>query len=70
MPTLIAATVIVMISKGIFNKPRRPMTEEATKIFGIRPITITLSDLKISNNIIDMTENTIIKEFICDLNND
>ena len=35
MPTLIAATVIVMMSKGIFNNPSNPITDDATNIFGI-----------------------------------
>ena len=62
IPTLIAATVIVIMSKGIFNRPNNPITEEATKILGIKPITITLNDLKINSNIIDITAKTINKE--------
>ena len=62
IPTLIAATVIVIMSKGIFNRPNKPITEEATKILGINPITITLNDLKIISNIIDITAKTINKE--------
>ena len=50
------------MSKGIFSKPNNPITEEATKILGINPITITLNDLKISSNIIDITAKTINKE--------
>ena len=62
IPTLIAATVIVIMSKGIFYRPNNPITEEATKILGIKPITITLNDLKIISNIIDITAKTINKE--------
>ena len=62
IPTLIAATVIVIMSKGIFSRPSNPITEEATKILGIKPINITLNDLKIVSNIIDMTAKTINKE--------
>ena len=66
IPTLIAATVIVIISRGIFNNPKIPTTEEATKILGINPIIITLNDLKINKSIKAMTLNTTSKEPICD----
>ena len=64
IPTLIAATVIVIISRGILNNPNNPITEEATKIFGIKPINITFKDLKIKNNIEEITAKTIISELI------
>ena len=64
IPTLIAATVIVIISRGILNKPSRPITEDATKIFGINPIIITFRDLKINNNISEITVKTIRSELI------
>jgi hypothetical protein len=50
------------MSKGILSRPSNPITEEATKILGIKPINITLNDLKIVSNIIDMTAKTINKE--------
>ena len=62
MPTLIAATVIVIMSKGIFNKPSNPITEDATNIFGISPIIIIFKDLNIKNNIKEMTAKTINKD--------
>ena len=70
IPTLIAATVIVIISRGILNNPNNPITEDATKIFGIKPINITFKDLKIKNNIKEITAKTIISELIWDWNND
>ena len=62
MPTLIAATVMVMISRGSPNKPRTPNTDIATKIFGINPIIIALKVLKIAKNINPITEKTMIIE--------
>ena len=59
MPTLIAATVIVIISRGSPNKPRTPSTDMATKIFGINPMTIALKVLKIARNINPITEKTM-----------
>ena len=38
MPTLIAATVIVMISNGILKIPNNPSTIDAVMRFGINPI--------------------------------
>ena len=64
IPTLIAATVIVIISRGILNNPNNPITEDATNIFGIKPINITFKDLKIKNNIREITAKTIISELI------
>ena len=62
MPTLIAATVIVIMSSGIFNNPKSPITDDATNTFGINPIIITLKDLKIINNMREITANTIIND--------
>ena len=56
IPTLIAATVIVIISRGRPNKPRTPNTDIATKIFGINPMIIALKVLKIAKNINPITE--------------
>ena len=64
MPTLIAATVIVMMSKGIFNNPSNPITDDATNIFGINPTIITFKDLNIKNNIKEITAKTINKDLI------
>ena len=66
IPTLIAATVIVIMSNGIFSNPKRPITEEATKIFGTNPIIIIFNDLKINKSMKPMTLNTKSKDAICD----
>ena len=42
----------------MLSKPSNPITEDATKIFGTKPIIITLIDLNIKNNINDITEKT------------
>ena len=59
IPTLIAATVMVIMSRGKPNKPRTPNTDIATKIFGINPMIIALKVLKIAKNINPITEKTI-----------
>ena len=59
IPTLIAATVMVIISRGKPNKPRIPNTDIATKIFGINPMIIALKVLKIAKNINPITAKTI-----------
>ena len=51
MPTLIAATVIVMISNGILKIPNKPNTEPAVIKFGISAINVIFIDLKIISNI-------------------
>ena len=66
IPTLIAATVIVIISKGILSKPNVPITDDATKILGIYPMTIILKDLKINKSINVITLNTSVKDPIWD----
>ena len=58
IPTLIAATVIVIISSGIPRSPNKPITEKATKIFGTKPIAIILNDLNIKRSIKAITPNT------------
>ena len=70
IPTLIDATVIVIISNGIFNNPNIPIMLEATNMLGIKPIIIALIDLNINRNIIPITVKTIINEFNKLLNND
>ena len=50
MPTLIAATVIVMISKGILKIPNNPSTIDAVMRFGINPIKKILNARKIIKN--------------------
>jgi len=37
------------MSRGMLSKPSNPITEDATKIFGTKPIIITLIDLNIKN---------------------
>ena len=70
IPTLIAATVIVIISNGIFKKPNNPKTEPAVIKFGVNAIKVIFIDLKRSNIINPITVNTIPKDLICDENND
>jgi hypothetical protein len=55
-----------MISKGIFKRPNMPTTEDATKIFGINPISIILNDLKIIKSMKAITLNTTSRDPICD----
>jgi hypothetical protein len=54
------------MSKGMPNKPRRPITENATKMFGNSPISMTLNDLKIRRSINAITTKTNVKDPICD----
>ena len=58
IPTLIAATVIVMMSNGMPRIPNKPITDIATKIFGIKPISIIFNDLKINKSINAITIKT------------
>ena len=53
MPTLIAATVIVMISNGILKIPNNPSTIDAVMRFGINPIKKILNERKIIKNKIE-----------------
>jgi hypothetical protein len=70
MPTLIAATVIVMISNGILKIPNKPNTEPAVIKFGISAINVIFIDLKIINNIKPIAAKTNPKDLICDENKD
>ena len=67
MPTLIDATVIVIISKGILNNPNNPKTETATNKLGIRPIRANLIERNKNINIKPITKKTIIKELYRDI---
>ena len=64
IPTLIAATVIVIISRGIDNNPNIPSTAPAVIKLGIRAIIITFKDLKRISNIIPIAVNTTPKDLI------
>ena len=64
MPTLIAATVMVIMSNGIDRIPSNPRTLDAVKMFGISPIIATLIDLNIAKNISNITPKTIPKDLI------
>jgi hypothetical protein len=64
MPTLIAATVMVIMSNGIDRIPSNPRTLDAVKTFGISPITATLIDLNITKNISNIAPKTIPKDLI------
>ena len=70
MPTLIAATVIVMISKGILKIPNNPSTIDAVMRFGINPIKKILNERKIIKNKIPIIINTKPKDLICEENKD
>ena len=51
IPIVIAAIVIVIISKGMEKKPIIPSIKDDAKIFGIIPITLNLIDLNKIKNI-------------------
>ena len=68
MPTLIAATVIVMISKGILKIPNNPRTIDAVMRFGINPIKKILNERKIIKNKIRITKYLLFKPIIFEKN--
>ena len=70
MPTLIAATVIVIISKGMFKVPNNPRTEPAVIRLGVSAIKVIYIDLKMINNIRPIAAKTNPKDLICDENKD
>ena len=70
IPTLIAATVIVIISKGILSTPNKPKTEPAVIKFGANAIKVIFTDLKSSKIINPITAKTKPRDLICDENND
>ena len=70
IPTLIAATVIVIISKGMLRIPSNPRTEPAVIKFGARAIKVIFIDLNNSNSINPITPKTRPNDLICDENND
>ena len=63
IPTLIDATVIVIISNGILNNPSNPKTETATNKLGIRPINANLIERNKNINIKPITKKTISKSY-------
>ena len=65
-----AATVIVIISKGMPRAPNTPKTEPAVIKFGVSAMSVILIDLKSSNIINPITANTMPRDLICDENND
>ena len=65
IPIVIAATVIVIISKGIFRIPIKPNINVEAKIFGIMPKMLIFIDLKRIINITKIKIKTIPKDFIC-----
>ena len=44
IPTVIAAMVMVIISKGILSQPMNPSIIDAAKMFGISPMIATVTD--------------------------
>ena len=70
IPTLIDATVIVIISNGILNNPSNPKTETATNKLGIRPINANLIERNKNINIKPITKKTIIKDLYREENKD
>ena len=70
IPTLIDATVIVIISNGILNNPSNPKTEIATNKLGIRPINANLIERNKNINIKPITKKTIIKDLYREENKD
>ena len=70
MPIVIAAIVIVIISRGIFNIPIKPSINVQAKILGIIPIKLRYSDLNKIINITNIANKTIPNDLICELNND
>ena len=66
IPTEIAAIVIVMMSRGIFNQPMTPRTKAAAMALGIIQITAIFIDLNNTRNISMMTNMTTPSVRICD----
>ncbi len=64
IPTLIAATVIVIISKGIPRSPSIPRTDPAVTRFGTNAITVILNDLNNNMSIKPIAPNTSPKDLI------
>ena len=67
MPIVIAAIVIVIISRGIFKRPIIPRIKKAARKFGITPIIDSTVFLKRIKNIINIPNITIPSVSICDL---
>ena len=67
IPTLIAATVIVIMSNGIPKTPNKPNTEPAVIMFGASAIKVIFNDLKSSNIIKPITPKTKPKDLILSL---
>lgn len=68
IPTVIAAMVIVIISRGRLMIPIRPSTSNADNRFGIIPIIISLKDLNSTRNITAITNITNPRDLICESN--
>ena len=59
IPTVMAATVIVIISSGMPSQPIRPSTEPAAIRFGAMPISASFIDRNRIRNITMMARNTM-----------
>ncbi len=68
IPIVIAAIVIVIISKGIDKYPIIPKIKDEAKIFGIIPIMLNLTDLNNIKNMINIKIITNPSDFICESN--
>ena len=68
IPILIAAIVIVIISKGIESQPIKPKTKLIDSTFGKSAIIEINKDLNKIKNIINNKVITVPKVSICDLN--
>ena len=68
IPIVIAAIVIVIISKGISSKPIIPKMKKAAKKLGTTPINDRVTFLNRTKNIKKIPRITIPKVNICDLN--
>ena len=70
IPIVIAAMVIVIISKGILNKPINPNIILEAIIFGIIPKILSSKDLNKIINIKKIERITKPKDLICDEKSD
>ena len=68
IPIVIAAIVIVIMSKGIDKYPIIPKIKDEAKIFGIIPIMLNLIDLNNIKNMINIKIITNPSDFICEAN--
>ena len=68
IPTVIDAIVIVIIAKGILNKPTVPKIKSAARILGTAATIDQDRDLNRINSKINITAKVISKVLICESN--